>query len=153
MGMATLIQCDKPEVMQRLYKGELAAAKTYEQALEKLENEHARDRLFQIRIDHINAANAIKRHLELMGAEVPEGSGVWGDVAATAEGLATIFGEAVAVEALRRGETIGVKAYKDALREEKLANECKSLISEELLPMNEGHTTTLGAVRKFIASA
>ena len=68
------------------------------------------------------------------GEQPEKSSGAWGTFAKAVEGTAKLFGNQAALKALKEGEEHGVELYEDALDNEELPVECRSLIDSKLLP-------------------
>jgi hypothetical protein len=133
------------ETLNSLLRGEMSALETYRQAIEKLEDNNAPGaaELHALRRDHRDAADALWHHLEGHGAKPSEGSGPWGAFAQAITGTAKLFGNTAALKALKEGEEHGAKDYEDALNDEHLPAECKTLIRNQLLTKQREHVTIL----------
>lgn len=132
------------EVLNKLLRGEISAVETYEQALEKIDEDPRAAQLRQIRDEHQAAVNHLRSHVQDHTTEQPDdGSGWWGTWAKTVQGVAKLFGDKSSMKALKEGEEHGVKQYEDALEDENLSPDCKTLISTELLPQTRSHIQTL----------
>lgn len=128
--------------LNSLLRGELAATETYQQALEKAGSEPAAD-LRRIHVEHREAANTLRQHVHHVGGKPDQGSGSWGAWAKLVEGTAKLFGNSAALKALKEGEEKGVSDYQDALNDNNLPQECKSLIRTQLLPQTQEHVRML----------
>jgi uncharacterized protein (TIGR02284 family) len=136
------------DTLNSLLRGEIAATETYQQALAKVGGDpNAPDpdapELQRIHREHREAANTLRQHVRHYGGKPDQGSGVWGAFAKAVEGLAKIFGNTAALSALKDGEEHGVSSYEQALEDESLPAECKTLISGTLLPQTREHINTL----------
>jgi uncharacterized protein (TIGR02284 family) len=133
-------------ILNSLLRGELAATETYQQALEKLREDPSATVLQQMHMQHREAANILRQHIRTHGGEPDHGSGAWGTWAKFVEGTAKLFGNTAALKALKEGEEHGVKEYEEALEENELPTECKTLISARLLPETRNHISALDRI-------
>jgi hypothetical protein len=133
------------ETLNSLLRGEMSALETYRQAIQKLEGNDApgSSELHALRRDHRDAADALWHHIEGHGEKPSEDSGPWGAFAQAVTGAAKLFGNTAALKALKEGEEHGVKDYEDALKDEHLPAECKTLIQSQLLPKQREHVPVI----------
>jgi hypothetical protein len=143
---ATFDQCI--DVSNSLLRGELSAVETYTQALGKFHREPERSILESIRQDHQDSVGRLMAHIDDMGVQPDEDSGVWGQFAKAVEGFAKVFGETTALMALEAGELAGLDDYLVALDDPEVMDEIKDEIREVLMPRLDAH---LGALRKLRA--
>lgn len=130
--MNTTTQCI--EVCQSLLRGERSAVETYNQAIEKYAHEPRSVELRKIRDEHKHAVNLLEENIRQMGDRPGTDSGAWGSFTHFVQGTANLFGRDSAVESLQTGEKKGKGDYEDALENEEVLPECKTLIRTELLP-------------------
>ena len=142
---ATFDQCI--DVSNSLLRGELSAVETYDQALRKFYREPARSILDSIRSDHQDSVGRLRGHIDDMGVQPDESSGVWGQFAKTVEGFAKDFGETTTLMALEAGELSGIDDYMVALEDPEVMDEIKQEIREVLLPRLEAHLASLRKLR------
>jgi len=142
---ATFDECI--DVSNSLLRGELSAVETYTQALGKFRREPERSLLMSIRADHQDSVNRLRRHIDDMGVQPDESSGVWGQFAKAVEGFAKVFGETTTLMALEAGELSGVDDYMVALDDPEIMDEIKQEIRDVLLPRLERHLDSLRRVR------
>ena len=135
-------------LLNDLLQGEIAATETYQQAVDKARNDSRNFRLEAIHAEHRAAANALRMHVREGGGDPVRSSGVWGAFAKTIEGAAKLFGKTAALKALKEGEEHGIRTYEDALEDDSLAPECKSLIESTLLPQTRDHVRVLDELMK-----
>ena len=135
------------DVCNSLLRGELSAIETYDQALEKFENDTERSALRSIQSDHQNSAARLRDHLIDMGAEPATDSGAWGTFAKAVEGTAKLLGESPALAALQQGEEHGIDEYEEALRNEGVMAEIKTVIRQQLLPPLSEHIAALDRLK------
>ncbi len=134
--------CDT-DALNSLLRGELSAVETYDQAMDKFEDQHILADLHKMRERHAHAVLLLREKVARFGGEPPEGSGPWGAFAAAITGTAKVFGPATALSALRQGEEHGINEYEDALKNEDVNPECKDMIRADLLPKCRGHVEEL----------
>ena len=131
------------KVCNSLLRGELSAVETYDQAIRKYAGTHAVQELRRIRDEHEKSANRLSQNVRSMGGLPDPSSGVWGLVATAIQGTADLFGAGSALESLKKGEMLGRHGYHEALIDEGVMPECKSLIHDELLPRIHEHLAAL----------
>lgn len=134
---------ERTEPLNRLLRGELAAAETYQQALTRVSDEPGTPELRQIEKEHREAAELLRQHIVQRGGKPSTDSGAWGTWARAVQGTAQLFGNAVALRALREGEEHGVSSYETTLQDPNVDAECKELITTKLLPQTRAHLPTL----------
>jgi hypothetical protein len=134
---------ERTEPLNRLLRGELAAVETYQQALTRVSNEPGAVELRRIETEHREAAELLREHIVQRGGRPSDNSGAWGTWARAVAGTAKLFGNAVALRALREGEEHGVSSYDSALQDPNLDDDSKELIRTRLLPGTRGHLPVL----------
>lgn len=131
------------KVCNALLRGEISAMETYDQALEKFSTETESSVLREIKEDHARAAKALRENIIEMGGSPSDDSGAWGEFAKGVQGSAKLFGEQAAIAALEAGEKYGLKQYEDALKDDDVLPDCKSMIREQLIPRQRQHIAVL----------
>lgn len=131
------------DVCNSLLAGEISAVETYDIALKKFEGHPAVSKLTEIRHEHSNAVSKLRQNIVNMGGEPKEGSGFWGAATKTIQHAANLFGKESALESLQTGEQHGQEEYEDALKNEDVLQDCKTLILNELLPKVNEHVKSL----------
>ncbi len=131
------------DVCNSLLAGEISAVETYDIAIKKFGGHPTIGRLTQIRDEHSNAVSKLRQNVVSMGGEPKEGSGLWGATTKTIQHTANLFGKESALESLQTGEKHGQNEYQDALGNEDVLADCKSLIQDELLPKVNSNILTL----------
>lgn len=150
MATVTVDQC--VDQLSSLLRGEISAVETYDQAIEKVGDEHASDAtaLRGIAQEHGEAAQALRDEITRLGGEADDSSGAWGIWAKTIEGTAKLFGDASALKALKEGEEHGLKDYREALDD--LDEPSRNLVSTRLIPSQVRHVAVLdGMIAKITA--
>jgi hypothetical protein len=139
--MTTKSKC--AEVCNELLKGEISAAETYKQALEKFSGESETAQLRKLLVDHQDSIAILNANVVKMGAEPVKSSGAWGGFAQAVQGVSNVLGESAALKSLKQGEEKGKKDYQRALENNDLMPECKEIVRNTLLPRQEAHISTL----------
>lgn len=150
METVTVDRC--VDQLNSLLRGEISAVETYEQAIEKVDDEHASDAtaLRAIAQEHGEAAQSLRDEIRRLGAEADDSSGAWGAWAKTVEAAAKLFGDASALKALKEGEEHGLKDYREALDD--LDEPSRNLVSTRLIPNQVRHIAVLdGMIAKIDA--
>ena len=131
------------EVCNRLLRGEISAIETYEQALDKFQDDPEQSLLQRIRNDHQESVIALEEHIVSMGAEPDTESGIWGGFVQAVEGTAKLLGESPALKILRKGEEHGIQDYQDALADPDVMEEIKIDIRSQLIARLKEHLVLL----------
>jgi uncharacterized protein (TIGR02284 family) len=138
--------------LNSLLRGEISAAETYKQAIDKVtDSAHQADAqtLRSIQQEHGRAAQAIRQRIRELGGEAVDSSGAWGVWAKTVAGTLSLFGgDSGALKALKEGEEHGLKDYRDAL--DTVDGTSAQIISSQLLPAQEKHIVHLDGMIKSI---
>ena len=134
------------ETLNALLEGEISAAETYEQALEKVGQEPEAQELRQIHREHTEAISKLRDQVVKHGGEPSQDSGAWGTFAKSVEGAAKLFGDAMAIRALKQGEEKGLRDYDDALGDENLPEDIQAMIRDNLRPQQQAHIRTLDRI-------
>lgn len=141
-----------PDVLDKLLKSELSAVETYQQAISKIREHDVSGRSGQIESiyqEHRQAADTLRNRITQLGGKPSEGSGLWGSWSKLVMGGAKLLGDEATLRALREGEESGVDDYREALEEEDVPQDVRSLIQNTLLPRQEAHIQILD---RFIES-
>lgn len=133
------------ETLNKFLKDELAAIETYQQAIDKFQEdeEDGSEPLTPIHQDHREAVASLRALIDRLGGEPAEDSGVWGTWAKIIQGGANLLGKKVALKALHEGESKGAEAYQEALQDTELPTDIRSLIENKLLVDSQLHIRTL----------
>jgi rubrerythrin len=142
--------------MNKLLKNELSAIETYHQALEKEDTdpEHitAINELSAILDDHQRAASRIEVAIRQKGGEPVHTSGAWGTWSKIVMGTAQLFGDTVALKALKEGEESGLKDYEGVLRDTDIPEDAKALVSD-LVATQRMHVQRLDSLMSRISTS
>jgi uncharacterized protein (TIGR02284 family) len=134
---------ERTDVMNALLRGELAATATYQQALEKVGHEAGADELRDIYQEHWAAVDQLRQYVRAQAGEPDQESGLWGAFARAVEGGVKILDNTAALKALQEGEEHGLRSYEDALQDQHIPADCKTLIRSTLLPQTRSHIQVL----------
>lgn len=134
---------NQPSQLDDLIRGEMAAVKTYDTALEKVKDPKEVEKLKMIRKDHVNAVEKLKTYATKDVKEDTTTAGAWGAFASAYTGGARLFGDETALKALTQGEEHGINEYKEALDDETIKPELKQMIKTQFLPKQQEHIKTL----------
>jgi hypothetical protein len=137
------------ESINEILRGEISAKESYEQIFEKIESEAEKNRLSEFKNEHLAAIDFWKNQAELQGAVSDKESGVWGKAVEAFIGTSKLFGNTIALKALKEGEEHGLNNYKDLLKRDDLTNLQKDQIKRQFIPMQEKHINSLNAMIKI----
>ena len=131
------MQADKNvETLNSLLRGEISAVETYDQALEKMNDDASiAGQLRQCRSSHEQRVRVLRSEVARRGGKPVAGSGPWGTFAKLVEGSAKAFGKKAAIAALEEGEDHGLKQYRDDLP--KLDGTIRSTLEPQLMTAQE----------------
>lgn len=129
------------DALNSLTRGELSALETFRQAIAK--DGAAVTALSDLRRHHEDAVSQLSARVRTLGGTPPTDSGVWGDFTKAIEGAAKVFGNDMALRALRQGEEQGTRSYENALNGSDLDETSKALVRDTLLPRQRGHASEI----------
>jgi hypothetical protein len=129
--------------VNELIRAEMAAVKSIDAILGKLNEQSGKKELTSIRSNHVHAVDSLKRFASNSFKETSESSGPWEAFAASFTRGASLFGNKAAMRALKLGEEYGISKYKAALKEEGIDIAIRDLIRSQLLPQQEGHLNVI----------
>lgn len=130
-------------MVNELLNGELSAAETYQDALQKLASTPEGPTLRSFLSEHESAVGKLKSRVEGLGGEPSRSSGPWGVWSKAVERSSQFFGREVALRALKNGEEIGAADYEQALSNRNLSEDVKAMIESDLLPRQRQHVALL----------
>ncbi len=131
------------EVLDSLLRGELSAVETYSQAIHKFPASSAQAQLEEMRTEHLDSVEILRELISELGGDPSTDSGAWGSLAKTVEGVAAVFGDSLAISALKQGEEHGIGEYEDALADKGLDPDVREVIRDQLLPPLRDHVLDL----------
>jgi len=129
-------------------RGELSAVETYQQCIEKVENEHVRSQLLGLQESHRTRALLLKERILGLGGQPEESAGIWGSLAKAVEGGAKMFGAAAAVSVLEEGEDHGLDDYRNDV--ENLSPPERQFVESRLLPEQQKSHDVLSRIDKSL---
>ncbi len=134
------------EITDKLLKRECSAVETYQQALRKERQESGRNAEFQelatILNDHQQAASRLEARIQQPERRAARDFGAWGTWSKVVMGAANIFGDRVALRALKAGEESGFQRYQEVLGASAMPAELKPLFLD-LLAKQQAHIRAL----------
>jgi uncharacterized protein (TIGR02284 family) len=134
------------EQLNSFLRGELSAVETYNQAIEKLDDDPAmRQRLVALRDSHTARVQQLSSKIQALGGKPDDSSGMWGAFAKLVEGSAKLFGKSAAVQALEEGEDHGNRLYRDNIDE--LTPETQAFVRSQLMPEQRRTHDALSALQ------
>jgi len=131
------------DTLNSLLRCQLAAVETYDQAINKFEDQRVLADLQTIREEHLQAEILLREKVLQLGGEPVEDAELWGACAAAMAGEANAVGPATALSALRQGEEHSINEFEDSLKHENINTDCKNLIRTNLLPASRQHVAEL----------
>lgn len=140
---ATSKTTEGPTQLDDLIRGEMAAVRSYNQALEKVKDSKVAEKLKAIKNDHESAVTTLKKYAGKDVKEDTKDSGIWGGFTKAFTGAGALLGNTAALKALNTGENHGINEYEEALEDENIKPELKEEIRTKLLPQQKKHIETL----------
>lgn len=131
-------------------RGELSAAETYRQALEKLSSSPHRSTLDQVRRSHKDRASLLAQEVQRLGGTPAESSGAWGGFNKLLTKGAALVGEKAAIAVLEQGEDHGRDDYQRDLKD--IDPTAQRLVQDTLLPEQLRTHDTMSALKKGFVS-
>ncbi len=139
---------DKSKVVRTLnslLRSEISATESYSQAIPRVARRASDVELLRaIAKDHGTAVKTIRSEIERHGGKPEETSGVWPALTKRIDGPASVFGDAVALQALKDGEERGLEDYRDALQ--RINDTTGEFIARSLIPAQEKHIRKLDEI-------
>lgn len=134
------------KTIEKLLKDELSAMETYQQALEKFRitgGQFMTNSLTPIFGAHKVAVSSLEALITKLGGTPQIDTGVWGSWAKLILEGASLLGKQSAIKVLLEGEKNGVGDYEQALKDNTLSSEVRTLIETKLLPVQQSHIRSL----------
>jgi uncharacterized protein (TIGR02284 family) len=140
---------DDIDKLNSFLRGERSAVETYNQAIEKLDDDpHLQQRLRSLCESHSARVGILSSRIRALGGKPDETSGAWGSFAKLVEGSAKLFGKSAAIAALEEGEDHGKRLYEDNLDE--LSTDIREFIRMKILPEQLRTHDALSAIEKQV---
>jgi hypothetical protein len=145
------------EAVQQLnafLRGQISASETYRMAIDKLIDDQVDpsrvSELRHLQMEHVKAAEQLRRRIVELGGEPADSSGPWGAWAKFALGTAEIFGDTAALRAIKDGEVHGLKEMNDGLIH--LDTESAELIRNHLIPAQQSHVAMISQLIEIVGA-
>lgn len=113
-------------------RGELSAVETYQQCIEKVEDESVRSQLLSLQESHRTRVILLKERVLSLGGQPEQSAGAWGTLVKAVEEGASVFGAAAAMSVLEEGEDHGLNDYRKDV--ENLSPPERLFVESQLLP-------------------
>ena len=137
------------DTLNEFLRGEISAAETYRQAIEKLNTSPNRAQLEECRRSHEQRIARLKEQVRRLGGEPSQSSGAWGAFAKAVEGGAKVLGEGTAIAALEEGEDHGLKLYRRDLSD--LDSPSREFVQSELLTAQVQTHRAMSTLKKMVS--
>jgi uncharacterized protein (TIGR02284 family) len=134
---------ERTDKLNSLLRGELSSVETYQQAIERVGNGIGGAELRHIENEHREAVSVLRSRIQLRGGDPDTTSGMWGAWAQIVTGAASLLSDNLALKALKEGEEHGLKEYEEALGDEHIDPDTRTLIRSSLVPRQEQHIAAL----------
>ena len=131
---------------------ELSAVEIYNLAISRIGDDFAEEsfELSRLAIQHQTQSNLLKDEIRRRGGRVEAGGSDWSPYAQAIAESENIFGDVLALNALKQGELRGLEEYRAVLAAETLDEPTRRLVVEYLVPGKERHLATLEALIRRI---
>ena len=142
---------DTIDTLNSFLRGEISAAETYRQAIQKLRDKPEVSTLNDCLRSHEQRVSLLGSEIRRRGGEPAQGSGTWGAFAKLVEGGAQLFGAKGAIAALEEGEDHGRDDYKrDA---PKLEPDARAFIQQQIVPEQLRTHQMMSSLKKRLEAA
>lgn len=131
---------------------ELSAVEIYNLAISRVGDDYAEESfaLSRLAVAHQTQSNLLRDAIHRRGGKVLAGGFDWEPYARAIADAPTIFGDVMALEALREGEMRGLELYRAALADETMDASGRELLIATLIPGKERHLVILDALIRRI---
>lgn len=131
---------------------ELSAVEIYNLAISRVGDDYAEESfaLSRLAIAHQTQSNLLREAIHRRGGEVMAGGPDWAPYAKAIADSPTIFGDVMALEALKEAEMRGLEQYRAALADEAMDASGRNLLIASLIPGKERHIGVLDALIRRI---
>jgi hypothetical protein len=131
-----------------LQEGEMSAVAAYDQAIQRVKDEHVMPILYSCRNSHALRAEILGVRLKAIGGTPRNSAGLIGGFITLVEGGAALLGKRPAVKFLSTVENIGTEQYQACMKS--LAPDSWKIVDEELLPGQKKTDLTMHLVDSYI---
>lgn len=142
---------DTIDTLNSFLRGEISAAETYRQAIDKLRDKPEASTLRDCLRSHEQRVSLLSSEIRRRGGEPAQGSGTWGAFAKLVEGGAKLFGAKAAIAALEEGEDHGRDDYKSDAP--KLEPEVRAFIQQQIVPEQLRTHQMMSTLKKRLEAA
>ncbi len=127
---------------------ELSAVEIYNLAISRVGDDYAEESfaLSRLAVAHQTQSNLLREAIHRRGGEVMAGGADWAPYARAIADSPSIFGDVMALEALKEGEMRGLEQYRVALLDEGMDEAGRNLLIASLIPGKERHIDILNAL-------
>ncbi len=124
---------------------ELSAVEIYNLAISRVGDDYAEESfaLSRLAVAHQTQSNLLRDAIHRRGGKVKAGGFDWEPYARAIADAPTIFGDVMALEALKEGEMRGLELYRAALTDETMDAPGRELLIATLIPGKERHLVIL----------
>jgi hypothetical protein len=129
--------------MQALWRNEVVAVATYEQAVALAGRDCGSVDLVLIHAGHRDSAETLRRYVEHFGGVADDEPSVWNRFGFNVAMKAKLADNKAALQVLKEGEEGTNLMYEEALGDEALPEECRIMIADTLLPEGLRHVAKL----------
>ncbi len=129
--------------VDELIRGEISAVESINAVMGKIKDQREKTALQQMLQDHVRAVESLKRFAEPEFVGKAETSGPWGAFTKAFAGGSSFFGNKAALAALKIGEQHGCNEYQEAVKDDSINPDVRTLIQTELLPNQQKHLETI----------
>jgi uncharacterized protein (TIGR02284 family) len=148
MTMQTYNRGEDVDCLNVFLKNELSAVETYQQCINKLDDEKIATNLADLQSSHERRVQLLRQKIAELGGTPVDSSGMWGSFAKMVEGGAGIFGDRSAIAALEEGEDRGRDNYID--KSDDLSPEVQRFVNAELLPEQRRSHDMLNRIQQMV---
>lgn len=140
---------DTLHALVSLYHGEVAAEKACERAARRFAGQPEELILQRLELAHAEASSRLAEEIRIAGSCSPQPSGAWEVFAETAEALAAVVTDDIALYVLQRGEQIGLHSYEKALSGAHVSQPLNRLLTDLMLE-RRSHLYDLKLLRSHV---
>jgi Domain of unknown function (DUF2383). len=148
MTMQTHNRSEDVNCLNVFLKNELSAVETYQQCINKVDDEKIAPSLADLQNSHERRAQLLRQKIVELGGTPVDSSGMWGSFAKMVEGGAGLFGDRSAIAALEEGEDRGRDNYIE--KSDDLSPELQRFVNAELLPEQRRSHDMLNRIQKLV---
>lgn len=148
MTMQTHNRSEDIKSLNVFLKNELSAVETYQQCINKIDDEKIAPSLADLQNSHERRVQLLRQKIAELGGDPVDSSGMWGSFAKMVEGGASLFGDRSAIAALEEGEDRGRDNYIE--KSDDLSPELQRFVNAELLPEQRRSHDMLNRIQQLV---